>query len=425
MQNSVRLKPDAGLSPHSRSLSVNDMCQWLLIFWIGGWGVFLPQSILSLLELGLAALGAAYFVLKLCNRGLSRLDLAVLALTFLYPLVAGMRAQAVFGQPVLTGILSLRGIWILFLAYFLRSHFSTDSVVHKILKYNLAIMCVGTVALYLLGIDDNVINLLKPVREDIVLTGTTDMENELRGARLTFGSSYLLFAFAYWSVWYFQTRDKTKLWNLLGILLYIAFVHKGRAALVSCVVIFLLPQLSHLTIAKIRNVLGIMCIVGLAVVAIPALRERFLVIFDLFGVQATAGTNDFSGVARLTAILLALPFILDHPFFGVGNLSYHFHNGFIGYFNEHFYLSDIGIVGTLLVGGVFLLVLYAWFYGTLIRCARRYVPDPVVRQQMTVLCVFYMLDLFMGVDIMFNKPSMVALILFFCAPALPGLKRRL
>ena len=301
----------------------------------------------------------------------------------------------------------------IFAAYFFMYYFSPNNIIDIIHKYNKYFIFFSFILLYLLGVDNNYINSLKPVREDIILTGTDEMENELRGMRLTYGSSLMFFSYAFYRARFYLLNDKRSLFNIILIIVYFFFIHKGRTALVGCFLIWIFPYIIKFNTKAFIKLFCLFLFILLSFIFIPQLSSRFLVVLDLFGLEASAGTNDFSGIARLNEILLAWPLIKENPIFGVGNLSYHYNNGFIGYFINHFYIADIGIVGSLLIGGIFLICVYFLFYKNLIKIACD-ISNFQIKYCVILMVLYYLILNFLGSDILFNRPINIALLIFFC-----------
>lgn len=390
---------------------INGLLLWTIILWFSLLNKFFPQYIVNIVDITLMGIGGLFFIGKIYYQGISKFDVAVILLVFIHPVIAGIQASRIFGQPFFVGFASLRGGLLLLFSYYLYArHFTAQEFLSKIHRYNAFIVILSFVLLYVLQIDDSVLAMLRFERTDIVLTGTLET-NELRGARLTFGTSFLLLSYICCIVNYERKHCRKYILYGIVIIAYLLFVHKGRTALVGFVLLLIMNILSHLTIKRLMWILWIFLLVCIAIFAIPVIRDRFLVLFDIFlGGTNAEQSGDFSGISRLNNIILAWPLICEHAWLGVGNLSYMFNNGFIGYFQSHFYIADIGIIGTLLVGGIVSLIMYILYYYYMVKAAAR--QSEYVKAIVRLVVCYYILLLFMGSDVLFNDPINVAFVTF-------------
>lgn len=403
MDSAICLKYGRGLC----SVSPSRLIVYFFIFWLGGWSRFLPVRLSSLISLALTSIGFLFFIIDFYNGKNKRLGVAVIVITMICPIIESIQAYRLFGQPIWMGVASLRGIWSLFLSYLLCRFSNPYQLINCIVKYQLIMIYAGIVCLYVLNIDDNTLKLYFPQQEDIVLTGQTE-NNELRGARLTFGQTYLLLCLAFWIVKLKETKERKYIWYIFLVFFDYLFIHKGRSGLIAAIIVLALPYFSHLNVKRFFKICGISIIVGLIFLSVPPIRDRFLVIYDLFGNNRTEGTGDFSGVARLSEILLAFPLILQHPFLGVGNLSYHYKNGFLGYFGDHFFIGDIGIVGILLIGGINLYIWYIFFF----RSIKKNIPKNFLLYGMiSSLSIYAIINPFIGGNALWETPRFAIFLL--------------
>lgn len=392
---------------------------WLIVLWYACLKIFMPMLLVNLVSLLLYFVGVLYFFNKIIKEGISKFDYAIFLITIIYPIVSAIQSNIIFNQPVLVGIASFRGILVIFLYYYFRSCIKPNELIDIIIKYQYWIMLLSFILLYCFHIDNAVLSNLKPDVEGYSLTGTVEGTNELRGLRLTIGSMFTMLCLSVWTsrLYILNKGKKVAVINILLIIIYLLFVHKGRSALAVSVIMLILPLLYHLSIKNLLKVITCAILVFVILMVIPSIRDRFLVVYDLFGNTQTQGTGDFSGVARLEEILLAIDLIKDHPFLGVGNLSYHYNNGFIGYFNEHFYVGDIGIFGLLLVGGVFVFILYIFLFKTALAHAKYYNFGSVKYLIVKNLCVYYIITPFFGGNAIWDEPSILPFVFLLTEPS--------
>lgn len=377
-----------------------------LIVWCC-WSGFIPLTLRSVIGMLLTLIGF-WYAIKKWRVSFDRFDIIVITLVFIFPLISAIQANILFSQPIYVGMLSMRGYGMLLFAYCLLKTYKGQSFFETITKYQVFIMIIDTILLYGMNVDSNDIVTILPVDENTAFVKEQTVENSLRGARLVLGGGFTSLALAYWSVRYHLHRDKSTLKWILLTFFFVAFVTKGRTQLVTCMILFLLPLSSNMSSKKFMKLCGIGILVVVILMFIPSISSRFLVINDLFGDTQTTGTGDFSGVARLSEIMIAIPYILEHPLFGIGNISYHFNDGFSNVLNGYLFVDDIGIFGMLLVGGIFYCTLYYMLINSMKnKCVYQ---RPEISATVKNLCFCNMLLPFMGVNPMSNPMGIVLLI---------------
>lgn len=408
MDNTFHLKTNS-INQH-KNIKINTIFIFIILLWFGGWNSFFSVSFRSYISLLFTLIGFLYFLTFIKQKNDSHLKFTIIIICLLCPLIQAFQALNVFGQPLYMGIASLREIWTLFIAFWLYRLISPERLLDFISRYQMILIICDAIALYLLGIDNTFISTYYATNEDVVTTGTVE-SNELRGLRLTFGQTYLIICAAYWSIKVYLNDPQKKKYQLYIVILILnyLFVHKGRSAFVGAIIVMILPYLTHITYKNIfRIVIGAIVLFSIFIF-IPAIHDKFLVVYDLFGENRTEGTGDFSGVARLNEILLALPLILQHPILGVGNLSYHFNNGFIGFFYDHFYIGDIGIIGLLLIGGINWYFWYIYFFVTI----KKSIPNKhkIIYLTVSYLCIFAIFSPFIGGNALWETPRLALILL--------------
>lgn len=379
---------------------------WLFIILFGGWNSFMPITIRSSIQILLSGIGFLYFLLDLYNGRNRQLSVAIICICLICPLIESIQAYRLFGQPIWMGILSMREIWSLFIGYFVSRLIGIDDFIKIMLKYQISMIIIGVICLYIFKIDDTVLSGLFYQLDDV---GSIE-SNELRGSRFTFGQTYLTLCIAYFnSKIIHNPKDKKYILYIIVIFMDYLFVHKGRSGLVSAIIVLCIPYMSNMTFKRFIRFLTIALIGCIIFLSIPQLRDRFLVVYDLFGETRTQGTGDFSGMARLNEILLAFPLIMQHPIFGIGNLSYHFNNGFLGFFGDHFYIGDIGIVGILLIGGINLYIFYLFLFKSIMNSIKN--KSGIVKNMIFTLCIYAMICPWYGGNAIWDTPRFTIILI--------------
>ncbi|WP_300591409.1 O-antigen ligase family protein [uncultured Duncaniella sp.] len=388
---------------------------YFIIFWGTGFKDFIPMSIRTPISLILFMAGFIY-AFKSWSHSLKKIDLAIFTITILIPIVCSIQAYRIFHQPIFMGIASLRSIWIILLVYVLKNKINTNTLIHKICNFTLLMMILDIILLYIFDIDNIKLSSLTSTGDDIV-DKTSLVENELRGKRLAFGCEFIIVAMAWWSYCAYTFKDKIAIRKMIFTIIFTMFVSKGRIQLVTMALIWVLPYLINFNYKSFKKILSYAILTILILFSLPAVRQRFIVIGDLFGVSNSAKTGDFSGVARLNEVLLAFPYIKDSPIFGSGNISYHFNNGFEGCLGDYFFVADIGIVGMIFIGGLFLCLSYLWLF---ISCSKyNFKKHTTQHLFVKICCIIYSFLPFMGLVPLIGENIQIMTILLLGCFSLP------
>lgn len=344
-----------------------------------------------------------FYAIKKWRKGIYTLDLILINLSIILPIISAIQANIIFNQPLATGLLSTRGYLNLLIYYFLIKFKDSDNILKGIASYQLMIMGICTILLYGFHIDTNTIISLIPSDENSAYEKEQAVENNLRGARLTLGIGFTWLVMAYWSSKYYRYKYNKDAVYMIICLLFVFFVSKSRVSLLVCFIIMILPFLIDTNNKNRIKSLLFFSIIIIIVLSIPEVSSRYLVVFDLFGERRTTGTGDFSGIARLNEILVAIPYIVQYPLFGVGNVSYHFNGGYAGVLGEYFFLADIGIVGMLFMGGLFYVINYFLLFKYL------YKRNGIFSK---IISIVYILLPFLGYSPIMANPAYIATIIF-------------
>ncbi len=396
---------------HHYKIGVQTLFSWMIILWCG-WSSFIPLTLRSVIGLMIILIGIIYGV-KSWSKGINTLDGFFICLVFVFPIFSAIQAYLIFGQPILHGILSLRGMFAILIYYALIKRCKPACILKIILEYQLYIMVIDTILLYVLGVDSNSIVSIRPTDGNEAFVAGKAAENQLRGLRLSLGASFTLIALAYWIAEYHFRGSKETLYKIVFTFFFVAFVSKSRVELVLCLLMVIIPYLININLKKIIRLISVSSVIGIVILAIPSIRNRFLVINDLFGGMDATSSGDYSGYARLAEILIAWPHILAHPFLGVGNISYHYKGGFMGIFNDYFFVADIGVVGMLLIGGLFLCWVYWGLFYKSYRMSCKNSKNKILRLFALLLAIVYIIIPFTGQSPLMDDGLYLAVVILF------------
>ena len=302
----------------------------------------------------------------------SSFELYLLAMMLLIPFLSGLFAWREFGQPIIYGFLSQRGVTLfagaLLLIHGLRYRIFTLRDVEKSLLF----LAWGTLILYLI-----MKTLLDPAMfssygKGFVEGGDGDHPSfKLPGIFIIFGIYYYLFL---------GFRKKQGKYYLIAGLFFIFLLGDagGRSMTVAMLATFVFfvyrwGGVSRLIALLPKMLVVITLFLGIAYVANPeSVSSRVEKFSDAFTVAFTGNeVEDVSANARILETLIAMPYVQKNPLLGNGNISNQWQDGYEGVLGGYFYPSDIGIIGVLYMYGVVGFILFAWQYWFAIREANR------------------------------------------------------
>lgn len=317
----------------------------ILAFWmLGASNTFTatsgnPFGIFGLRELYLVAsvVWVAYGIVRGRIRGY--FDYSIVLLTLLFFSISVISSYASFGQPILYGALEDRrffGLWFFFPI--------RDAVKGLEFDTSLKVMFFAALTTAVLGF--------------LYSFGIAEGWSEVRGnydreGRANIGSPFIvLFLCLAWFRWQGFKMSWLKFAGLAVILFYLIWVSQTRQALIALLASVILVYFID-AIRKKRGIF-VLSLFSLAVstlmfaVIAPSLflsilPDQFQELFSQRYLEESARVRAFSAVMQ------------DLSWGGHGALSLQYDSGFATIYGENFYLSDIGIVGTIHRFGVFAL----------------------------------------------------------------------
>ena len=299
-------------------------------------------------------------------------------LMLLMPVWAGIAAWQVHGQPVIYGVLALRGFGLisvgLAVLYALRMSWLTVEDLSRAF-----ILCAwGTLTLYVLM--DLFLDAANFTDYGIGFVEIRTGES----TRFKFNSAFIFYALFYYGVRAFHQRQSWLYGISLALFLYMFGSAGGRILTVSILLtalILLLRWGGWRRFAKGLAALSLLTgiLVGIGSLLAPAATVQRLTKFtDAFSIFASdaEGIDDASAASRVLQTLIAAPLIEERPLTGNGRISSQWvEDGFPALFGAHFYPDDIGIIGMVYqygLAGTLLCAMqfaFAWNYAR--KCSNR------------------------------------------------------
>ena len=293
----------------------------------------------------------------------TRLELYLLLLIIASLGLAAWRAQQVFGQPLIYGILSQRDI-VLIAAWLILSNMLRGEMINLAdIEIVLLYLAWGTFALY-----SAARLFLNP--SDFGTYGEGLVTRPVAGTEPSFAFQpyFLIFGTFYYAI--LGIRNRKKRYYLVAAVLFLGALGgsgRGLAVCSAATLIVLLVRLrgfggTAIALLKLMSIVAVLG--GVLYEIIPEmLSVRFVGFSDAFSVAAKGSiTGDPSANARLFETLAALPYIQAHPLFGSGVVSHQWQGGSEMAMGEYFFATDIGILGIVFSFGIFGLCLYAFQY---------------------------------------------------------------
>jgi hypothetical protein len=373
----------------------------------------LSQTAHETIIMVLAALGvfSLALYLGLYRYKVDKIDISLLILLFIYPFISSITAWIIVKQPIYMGLLTFRGMFLLLTFYTLTIlGFSGNSV----LKYagNMVILIMVTVAIlfFLFGVND--FNLLFRKGTLVMKYGVTTTKG------MQFSGYSCLFIVPYIASWirYFERNKPVFLWLPLIILLFSVTITKARNEILTLAVLPLFMYYFKYKINNIKFLIYTFLLVALFFILIltdNVVSRNFSGLMRPSDLGYAYKTGDYSAYLRFEELKQGWKWFLKYPVTGVGSLSYRYNDGYLGLISDIFFVSDVGIVGILVKGGILLLLLYAFLYNTLFNI---FSNDDLVSITGRFLTLGLLIELVIGNDYLFNYTGVMVL-LFMLRPA--------
>lgn len=306
-------------------------------------------SATHLIFLFILALFYAYYALEgLKTKRIARLTLICLPI-LLIPFISALQAKANFGQPFIIGLATGRLIFYTvsgaFLIYFLEQGKITMKQVETSVLYVAIIYFIICLSLYIF------VNPATLMHTDLVKYQT--------GKGFTYRLSPLLTVMLlfYALLKGMIEKDKKFLALFLLVMLYLVIFVQGRsllAAIVGTIGLFFLRNFSFLQNLKYLVLTILLCFGAYAFFMFTnptIIYENVELFMSAANVFLGGEVTDGSALSRLYEFDIAVRGFKQNPWFGNGFLSNQYNGGFAGLY-DHFFPTDIGIMGNLFLYGV-------------------------------------------------------------------------
>lgn len=267
------------------------------------------------------------------------------------PFISAFQAKANFGQPFIIGLATGRLIFYTvsgaFLIYFLEQGKITIQQVEKSVIYVAIIYFIICLCLYLF------VNPATLMHTDLVKYQT--------GKGFTYRLSPLLTVFLLFYALFRGLIEKDKKFLYLTLFFvvmgYLVIFVQGRsllAAIVGTIGIFFLRNFSfmqNLKFLMLAVLMGFGLYAFLMFTSPEIIYENVELFMSAANVFLGGEVTDGSALSRIYEFEIALRGFYRHPWFGNGFLSNQYNDGFAGLY-EHFFPTDIGIMGNLFLYGI-------------------------------------------------------------------------
>jgi len=285
--------------------------------------------------------------------------LCYIALIFILP---ALFAWLKFGQPVIYGLMEERRT-LAFLVFFpvfyglCVRHITVDDVI-RFIKIS-AVLCMLLSCLYVFGV------LATNTNQDVAFS-TLDManvsESDLRVAtRLPVGSQYVVFALLIVLFRMAEFRDdRFDGLFALSAIGYLYFIHQTRGILMVVAAVILLLLLFKPKFL-LRMIIPMMLVV-LLLVSLSIGTDILHSQYDKVSSLIEDLMNPMESRVRYFTSLIIFPELWDNYGLGMGSLSVQWQQGFLNYYNEGFYLSDVGMIGLFYRFGIVSVVVLFLYY---------------------------------------------------------------
>ncbi|KHT61576.1 hypothetical protein RJ45_21930 [Photobacterium gaetbulicola] len=286
------------------------------------------------------------------------IDLAVkyfAILMIVIPIISSISANIYFGQPIILGVLSERG-WLticgsIYVFYCItKNKISVTELENTFVK--ISIVSLFFYILIYVFIDPNAISG----------DNSFGQYTEARGVRFFFQEFFIIFGTLYFFIKSYRNRAWSAVLLLFAFLFYIVFFNGGRTYILNMLVTIFFFVTFNLSLkifaVSVVFIIPLMAFTTVSILLFGSdfLSDKFNLFLDMFKVVFTFEQgNDISSNIRLINLESIQRFIeqnFNAIYFGVGNISNHFLDGWESFFG-YFYPSDIGFVGGAFLYGIF------------------------------------------------------------------------
>lgn len=317
------------------------------------------------------------------SRRLSNFSFYILILTVCVPIHLAGAAYLVWGQPFMFGFLARRtdllaGSVVILVELSRRNRLNIRTVIRGIIWLGWVTTAIFALTALFLSPEDFL------GFQGFAAGGT------FNAAEFIFHTELSVFLTFYYWVSARRTKSVSHRVISLALMALLLWLGVGRSGLVSILIgilalEYLLGRLSGFVVFLSVSLLAIGVIVLSSSILAPGVIQSLIEPLKnaLDVVLGGTESGDVSADARLYEAAQAWSIINQHWMFGSGFLSSQWNNGFLGQF-DYLYPADIGLVGVLLVYGLFgmsfflAMPYFAWKYGRCLLCRRGQLSIPYI-----------------------------------------------
>lgn len=347
------------------------------------------------------------------------LDAYILFYLFIYPVISSLVAWYITSQPLYMGILTFRGFYIIFVYYtILLFRFPAETVLNYVEKTVIFIMLLITVLFVFFDLND--FNVLFRKGNLVIQYGLTTTKG------MQFSGFTCLFFIPFIAGWvkYFERNKLVYLIIPAFIFIFSVMISKARNEILTLAIIPLIMYYIRYKFYDLKFLTITIVIISAFFIILMTdnlLSRSFSGLTKLDDLEFARKTGDYSAYLRIEEIRDGWKWFIKYPLTGLGSLSYRYNNGYMGVVSDFFFLSDIGIIGVLVKGGVILFGFYMMFYARLIN----YFTGSGLYSIIGRYLVFALLiELMIGNDYLVNYTG-VMVVIFLLKPLRPELRPQL
>jgi hypothetical protein len=352
---------------------------------------------IMILLFSFSGLLAFSFYLPAKKYRVSKLDLFLLLFLIVYPLISSLTAYITQGQPFYMGILTFRSLFILFAYYvFLLGGPGQETVMRYSENTVLTIIAVAVILVTVFGYTDFNTPFVKGSL--VIKYGHTTT----KGLQFSGFSCLFFIPYIYGWVKYFEKEKPVYLVIPAVILIISVYIVKARNEILTLTVIPLFMYYLKYRLYDIRYLVIsglIVCVFFVVVLTDNVVSRSFGGLLHPGDLDYAHRTKDYSAYLRIEEIRSGWQWFLKYPVTGLGSLSYRFNHGYQGLISQYFFVSDIGLIGLLVKGGILLLTAYLYFYNMLFKMFR---DEDIYSVTGRYLVLFLVIELLLGNDYLVN-----------------------
>ena len=355
-----------------------------------------------------------FYVLRklILNEYITTYELFLIFMAFFFPLYSSFRANIVFGQPFILGILSERG-WltiltgVLFLYKLSRNKWTLDNLVRTLIILSW-LSLILYFALYLLA---------DPYSFDRSFVSFP----KLKGVHFKLNSFFIAFGLIYYSVMSIRQKKTRYMIFFLLFLCYIVFFDRGRGLTISIglTLAFLVYSQSQFRMRNFVIAALVICFVFFVLISIsPGFYTSVSNSIQQVVETINDSGHDLSNTLKTRVLELGIlwEYVKQNPgvaLFGCGKLSLHWNGGFSGKF-DYFYPSDLGIAGAWFVYGILGLILVFLQFFFVFRGGRQSNVKSDLYITLKLFIIFLLINSFLTGVVVLNPFTLVipAIIIF-------------